>query len=485
MQPFDISTFRTQGHQLIDQLADYLDQQISGTAPRVLDWQQPDQAYDYWKQDFETGDAADLKGFFAEVLNQSMHVHHPKYVGHQVAAPFPLGALAGMVSSLLNNGMALYEMGPVSSAMERIVMEKMAEVIGYGEGASGLMTSGGTLSNLIALLCARSVKAKEDVWQSGTRRQYAIMVSEQAHYCVDRAVRIMGWGREGVILVPSDKAYHMRTYLLPDILDQAKKEGKEVIAIVGSACTTSTGSYDDLEAIADFCEKEDIWMHVDGAHGAAAIFSEEYKKLVKGLNRADSITLDFHKMMGLPALSTALMFKRERDSFQTFAQKAQYLWEAQEEPEWYNYGKRTLECTKRMISLGVYTLWRTYGSQVFTDQINQTYTRAREFADDISQAADFELSMIPESNIVCFRWRPEGVGEELLDELNAQIRMTALEKGEFYLVQTRLNTGLWLRTTLMNAYTSRAQLKSLLAHLRQIGTGLIKGTNASSPHGVY
>jgi L-2,4-diaminobutyrate decarboxylase len=153
----------------------------------------------------------------------------------------------------------------------------------------------------------------------------------------------------GIIKVPVDEHYKMKTEFLEPLYQKAKSEGIIVLGVVGSAPTTSTGIYDDLTAIGHFCQKHDLWYHIDAAHGGPAVLSAKYKHLMQGCDLADSITVDAHKMMMTPSLTTMLFFRKPEDSYKTFAQKAQYLWSDSTE-EWYNYGKRTMECTKIMLS---------------------------------------------------------------------------------------------------------------------------------------
>ena len=247
-QTYDSEAFRQTGHQLIDLLADYLAQNTEGQPMKVLPWQETTEALKNWESDLHQSPKDAVISLFQKTLDESIHVHHPNYMGHQISPAAPMAALAGLLSDFLNNGMGVYEMGVVGSTLDRVVIRSVADQMGLGPNADGVLTSGGTLANMTALLTARSLKASDPVWKTGTSKQLALMVSEQAHYCVDRAARIMGWGTEGIIKIPSNAEYQMRTDLLESYLEDARAKGIEVIAVVGSACSTSTGSFDDLNA---------------------------------------------------------------------------------------------------------------------------------------------------------------------------------------------------------------------------------------------
>ena len=182
-----------------------------------------------------------------------------------------------------------------------------------------------------------------------------------------------------------------------------------MVAVVGSACTTSSGAYDDLNLLADFAEREGLWFHVDGAHGAPAVFSDTHGHLVSGMGRAHSMAMDFHKIMGVPALCTGLFYGRHDHSFLPFTQAAEYLWSDAEEPEWWNFGKRTFECTKRMLSTRVAAVLEEHGEDIWGHFVDRLFGLGRALADLIEAREDFELAMVPEANIVCFRYSPECV----------------------------------------------------------------------------
>ena len=461
-QAFSSDSFRQNAHNLVDLLADYLETSQNQTLTSVIPYQEPDEALAFWQADYEHDDR-NVLDFFKQTIKKSTHLHHPCYMGHQVTPPLPITAMAGMLTGMLNNGMAVYEMGLVSNPLERILSELLAKRIGFGSNASGLLTSGGTLANLTALLAARA--AKTDVWEEGNMDKLAVMVSEEAHYCIDRAARIMGMGSEGIIKVPTKDKLQIRTDLLEKYYQDATENGFKVICIVGSACSTSTGSYDNLEEIAVFAQKHQLWFHADGAHGGAVVFSEKYKHKVAGLDQADSVVIDWHKMLMTPALATALIFKRDEDAFKTFQQKAQYLWANQHSKDWFNSGKRTFECTKLMMSVKIYSILKAHGEQIFGENVDYLYDLGRTFADMVKFRPNFELAVEPESNIVCFRL----TSSDSSNELNSAIRKQLLQDGKFYIVQTNFRENVYLRVSLMNPLTTETDLNALLDEVENIG----------------
>lgn len=460
---FDAEDFRRQGHEVVEILADYLSAVYRREFP-AIPWIEPSQGFSKWNDRLSQAShtAAPFTELIREVVHSSVHLHHPRYMGHQINPPAPASALAGLAVDLLNNGMGVYEMGMAGTAMEKSVLKTIARCMQLPETSDGFMTSGGTLANLTALLAARSKLAPTAVWQEGTKEPLALLVSEEAHYCVDRAARIMGWGEEGVIKIPVDEQFRLRTDLLETYLHKAEAAGRKVIAVVGCACSTSTGAFDDLEAIGQFCRKHQLWFHVDGAHGAALVFSDPYRFLLNGIHMADSVVMDFHKMLLTPATATALLFGNANDAYHTFHQKAQYLWAEAENIEWHNLAKRTFECTKSMMSLKVYAILHAYGAELWNEYTTAVCRLAETMAEYIKQHPPFELAVTPQCNIVCFRYAPKGISETELNALQLNIRQKLIEQGNFYIVQTQLGGKVWLRVTLANPFTNEDDLVELL-----------------------
>ncbi len=231
-----------------------------------------------------------------------------------------------------------------------------------------------------------------------------------------------------------------------------------MIGIVAAAGSTATGAFDPLDEIADVAAKHGLWMHVDAAHGGGAILSPRHKGKLAGIARADSIVWDAHKLMMMPALVTAVLFKQGGHAYEAFAQQASYLFAGgAPSATWWDLGQRTLECTKRMMAVEVWSALRVQGEAWFGQVVDRLCELAAALAAKIEASPDFELALAPESNIVCFRHKTAD---------NRALRQKAIEGGTFYLVGTELHGSYHLRTTLMNPLTETADLDALLEYLR-------------------
>ena len=456
-------SFEKVGLLMVQRLTQYLCDAQAKKATHVLESSDAQERLAYWESRL-SGGASPSEGllssdFVLEMLERSNRLHDPRYAGHQVAVPFPELAWLQAATSLLNNGMAIDEMGPASSPMEEAVMRAISRFMGLGEASGGILCHGGTLANLTALLAARQRRQPGNAWRDGSSGlRCALLVSDQAHYCVDRAARVMGWGEQGVIKMRTNASHQVEPAVMVGALEAANVRGLEVLAIVGNACTTSTGTFDDLEAMADFAEAHDLWFHVDGAHGAAQIFSERNRQPLQGMERADSIAMDFHKMLGIPALCTGLFYRNGSDAYAAFSQEAHYLYETDQE-EWWNLSKRTFECTKRMLSVAVFGIWEAHGPRLWESLVDRLCDRADFAATEIQKRPLWELFAKPRSNIVCFRLREAD---------NAALRAKMLEQGPYYIVKTVLNGETWLRCTFQNPLTSDEDIQGLLDTLENL-----------------
>ncbi|HYK77261.1 MAG TPA: aminotransferase class I/II-fold pyridoxal phosphate-dependent enzyme [Daejeonella sp.] len=455
---YSATNFKEDGLALIELLAKHISDSTDLKDEKTINWETPEKQLEFWQKDFESPTLSNPLSLFKSVIEKSLNLHNPKYLGHQVATTLPVTALSSMVIAYLNQGLPVYEMAMVGNALEKVVTKHLADKFGFGNEAAGIVTSGGTLANLTALLAARTNFEEKDF------PNLAILVSGEAHYSIERAVKILGLSPLNVIKVPVNVQFQMRTELLEELYQEALSEGKKIMCVIGCACSTSVGAYDDLNAIGDWANGHNIWFHVDGAHGAAAIYSPTYKHLLAGIEKADSVILDFHKLLMAPSLSTALIYKNGKYASRTFAQKADYIFNTESQDDWYNSGKRTFECTKPMQILNAYTTMRLYGEELYKQHIDRLYGLAKEFAATVSNSENFDLAVDPESNIVCFRLKTE----ENSDEINKEIAEKLLMDGTFFIVNTVIDGEFWLRITIQNPLTTLNDLEQLLNLILEI-----------------
>lgn len=465
--------FTKEGHKVVDMLANYIENSTSGKCEKMFCANSPDEMFEKFKCDFENPSNTNISEIISDVLADVTQLHHPNFLGHQVSAPLPSSALADFTAALLNNSNCVYEMGPVACGIEKSVIDWMCKKIGFGKNSGGFLTSGGSLGNLTALLAARQAKSGYNIWQKGVieSEKLCVLVSSECHYSVKRAVAIMGLGEEGAISISSDENFCTDIEVLKTEFEKAQKEGKKVFAVVANACSTAVGSYDNLEAIANFCAKNNLWLHVDGAHGASALLSKTHKKLLKGIEMADSVVWDAHKMMMTSAIVTGVLFKNGEMSHQIFSQNASYILDRNSKTNWFDFALQTLECTKPFMSLKMYVSLKLYGEGFFGEYIDYVHALTSEFSKILNTTEDFEIATIPQSNIICFRYI-KNLPDDKLNELQIKIREKLLKSEKYYIVKTQLKNKTYLRCTIINPNTNIKHLNNLINDIRKIAINM-------------
>src|SRR3954469_21215881 len=226
-----------------------------------------------------------------DVISDANRYYHPMHMGHQTSAPLPVGVWMESVIGALNQSLAVWEMSPTATMIEHRIVAWLARLAGYGDGAGGTMTSGGTEANFTAMLAARNA-AVPTAWEDGIGADPPVVVyGEHAHYAVTRAIGQLGMGKRCGVPVAS-RNHRMDVELLVGALDRLRNEGKRIMAVVATAGTTATGSFDDLETIGELCTERGLWLHVDGAHGASALLSSRAPRALKGLSHSRSLAWD-------------------------------------------------------------------------------------------------------------------------------------------------------------------------------------------------
>jgi L-2,4-diaminobutyrate decarboxylase len=404
----------------------------------------------------------------SQVIPDCIRLAHPRCAGHQVSPPLPAAIWTDAVVSALNQSVAVREMSPVMTAIETRVVRWLCELAGLPVGSGGVLTSGGTEATFTALLAARN-RALPDSWEKGVTEPAAILCGEHAHYSTMRAAGELGLGMRCAVLVPS-AGLRMDPRALERVVRAHRADGRAIVAVVATAGSTATGSFDDLEAIADISTEHGLWLHVDGAHGASALLSAGHRHRLAGIERADSIAWDPHKMMLMPLPAGALLVRDERALERAFSQQAPYLFHGRDADERsWDQGLRSFQCSRRSDALKVWVAFQRYGARGLGAIHDHLCETTREFHALIASSPEFEPIHEPESNILCFRWRGDGSHSEAeLDTINARLRESLNQSGNGWITTTTLSDRRVLRVTVMNPRTSPDDLAHILASLRRL-----------------
>lgn len=462
-QVYDPDQFQSFAALVVDHITEHLRQAYTNPCGKIATGSQLDEICEtFFKPAFAKKDLAQkVKDLIASYTNNSLNLHSPYYMGHQVPPPAPLAGIFQGLALTLNQGLAVAEMSPFASSIERTLIKKLLKKVGYDQNAAaGIITSGGSLANLTALLSARA-KAQPDSWTRGTQAEKYVICSERAHYSVSRACGIIGIGEKSCIKVPG--------ILTKEKLEEVFRsiEPKKILAVIASAPSTPFGEIDDLLGLGECCESKNIWLHVDGVHGASLLFSPKYSHLLQGIERATSISWDAHKMLHVPSLCTFLLYKDKQHAATTFRQDASYLFD--DDNNWYAHNaKMTFECTKPSLATGLWAVWAVYGDEFFRECIEKCMSLTEQAYEFFSTHPDFKCPGKPATNILCFRVEPQNQGATDLDALQIFLRKKLIEQGQFYITSTNSDGKEFLRLTLINPLTTIEHVKALANSLLQL-----------------
>ena len=394
------------------------------------------------------------------LLRRSTRLHHPGELAHQVASPDVPAALADLVHGAINQPMSIYEMGAAANAIESAVVEWMCERVGWGPGAGGVLTHGGSLANLTALLAARAAAAPS-AWGEGVSGGLAVLAPPSAHYSVKRSVAMLGLGERAVVPLEVDEYERIVPERLDDAVERAEAAGLRPMALVAAAGATSTGLHDDLEAIGGFCRERGIWLHADAAHGASALLSPAHRGLLRGIEQTDSVVWDAHKMLRTSSLCAAILVRDVRRLDAAFQQSASYLIYEDAEAAGPDLLGRQVECTKAPLGLKVFINLAWRGERGIGEYVAEQYDKTVRFWELISAREGFECLSRPESNILCFRYGPD-------DALQVKLRERLLAEGRFHLSSTEVSGVRWLRMSVMAPASSEATIEKLLETIERL-----------------
>jgi L-2,4-diaminobutyrate decarboxylase len=402
----------------------------------------------------------------AELLRQiqraSLKLSHPRFAAQQVAAPIPAAALVESVVAAMNNSLAVWEMSPIATAIDREVLGRFKRLFGYPAGAEGSFVPGGAFANLTALLAARDALVLGGSRKGGAR--VAFLCGEQAHYSVSRSAGILGMGSGSVFKVPYDQAFSTDITRVDETFRAARKAGFRKFILVASSGSTPTGSFDDLPALHNLARTHGAWLHVDAAHGAGHIFNRRLRSRLEGLELADSLTFDPHKMMFMPLAAGGVLVRDGECLAKSLRESAPYLFGSTRELP--DIGQFTIACSQRFDALKIWLVSRLYGWNVWdalVSHVCEVAQAAYEYCDASSLLAPVHR---PQSNIFCFRVREASARQS--DSLHTALKEELNESGFAYISSTVLAGTRVLRLVIMNPRTTAADVHALLAEIERL-----------------
>jgi glutamate/tyrosine decarboxylase-like PLP-dependent enzyme len=425
----------------------------------------------------ETGmPAEDLIAFVREhILPRPFGNSHPRFFGFINATADPLGTLADYMASAMNPNCWGGDHAAVH--VEHRVIRWLSEGLGLPPTAEGILTSGGSMANFVALATARRAVCPT-VREDGPPSDHRLVVyaSDQVHNCVDRAVDLLGLGTRNLRKLPADDRFRLRVDLLKEAVDEDRRAGLRPAVVVGNAGTVNTGAVDPLEEIADFCRREGLFFHVDGAYGAMAGFSPRLAPLFRGLERADSVAADPHKWLYVPYEAGATLVREPGRLVDAFKKPAEYLVQDPESPFLGPpaFNERGPELSRGFKALKVWMGLKRHGRRGYAAAIDRDVSLARFLFEEVARRPDFESLAEPVLSIANFRYRPRhaSLTEEELGALNRQIANRLVASGSFFLAPTRLKGKTSLRVAIVNFRTQESDLLALLDEAAQAGARL-------------
>lgn len=416
------------------------------------------------------------------VFDLSRHNGHPRFFGYVASPSTPVGAYADLIASALNANITCWRSGPAGTEIEQTVVRWLGSLIRYDDNSKGLLTSGGSMANMIALLIANRRKggteaARKGLWNAGP--PMTIYASEEVHMSIPKAADILGIGRDQVRTVSCDERQRMRVDELVKRIKADTSDGLRPCCVVASAGTTNTGAIDPFNEIADVAREFDLWFHIDGAYGAPGVLDQRKTERFAGLERADSVSLDPHKWLYVPVDAGCLLFRDAATAVATFStEEADYIKvHGLSEDAAFAYWDYGVELSRRFRALKVWLTLGYYGARRLAESISNDISLAAYMGELVTRADDFELLAPVELSICCFRYVPRNAGDVDLDHLNEKIMAAVQKDGRAYLSNATVNGKFALRACITNFRTTKADIEETLDVVRTVASSLATDKN--------
>lgn len=474
LDPEDWTQLRSLAHRAIDDGLDYLQQarqrpvwqptpaevaaQFHAPLPRAP--QGAERAY----QDFRE-----------QVMPWQMGNTHPRFWGWFMGNGTAFGAVGDFLAAIVNPNMG--GGNHVGNLVENQVVDWCKQIVGLPRDSGGLLVSGASMANFVALAVARGARAGIDVRAAGVAalpRPLVFYASTEVHSCMQKAIELLGHGTQALCKLPVDAQYRFDLAALARAVGADRAAGRQPCAVIGSAGTINTGSVDDLDALADFCARERLWFHVDGAIGAVVAISPQHRHLVRGMERADSVALDLHKWLHIPFEAGCVIVRDRKAHHATFSLTPEYLAHAPRGlasgADWFSdYG---LQLSRGFRALKVWLSFKEHGLDKYARLIDQNIAQAQRLGELVRAQPELELMAPVGLNIACFRYRGRGGTQQQLNARNEELLIRLHEGGVVAPSYTRLDGSYCLRAAIVNHRTRSADLELFVEQVLKTGRAL-------------
>jgi aromatic-L-amino-acid/L-tryptophan decarboxylase len=474
LDPEDWSALRELGHRMIDDMMTYLE----GLREREV-WQpMPAEVRHHFNTTLpqEEAPAEEVYDDFRQhVLPYPMGNIHPRFWGWVMGGNTPVAVLADMLASGLNPNMGGGD--HAGTLVETQVIEWCKEMFNFPKEATGLLLSGGSMANFIGLAVARHVGAGYDIRVEGVAsspQPMSMYGSVEMHSSLQRAVELLGLGSRYLRKIPVNEAFEIDVTALRQTIEADIAAGIKPVCIIGCAGTVNTGAIDPLDVLADLAVEYGMWYHIDGAFGALAYLSPEHAPLLKGIERADSLSFDLHKWVYLPFEVGCTLVRDGEAHYRTFTLTPDYLKHADRGvaagDRWFSdYG---VQLTRGFRALKVWMALKTYGIKKMGRVIGGNISQARYLAQLVEKTPELELAAPAPLNVVCFRFRVPGMSDEGLNALNTEILLQLHESGVAVPSGTSVRGRYALRCAITNHRTRYEDLDLLVNEVVRLGNVL-------------
>ncbi|HTT24811.1 MAG TPA: aminotransferase class V-fold PLP-dependent enzyme [Candidatus Sulfotelmatobacter sp.] len=458
MNSLEISSgqFRHLAERITHLAADYLDHLDSMPVSPAITGAQSALAFETALPERGIGENAfnDL----AEVLRSS-RAQNGRFFGYVLGSGEPVAATADLLASILNQNVTAWRSGPAAVVIERTVVSWLSQAIGCPE-FRGYLTGGGSAANLMALAMAREAKATAN--EKGIAASAVVYASQEVHMSIPKSVALLGIGRNNLRLIPVDTNLRMNTAALERQIATDRAVGKIPLAVVASAGTVNTGAIDPLDAIARIAHQNGLWFHIDGAYGALAAIAERTK--FKGMELADSISLDAHKWLYQPLDCGCLLYRSPEAAQKAFSHTGEYARALSADPiEGFAFFEESMELSRRFRALKIWLSLRYHGLAAFRESIKKDLAHAQRLANAIEREPQLELVGHGELSAVCFRYLgAEARSENQRNQLNAAILQRTQKRGRVYLSNATLVGKFCLRACIVNHRTRDSDVDAVI-----------------------